>query len=124
MGIPKKAGYHMDKNLSSEITNFISTEGTLVKANKVYDAFEKKGYSDSQIAGVLRRLKESGRLVSPKRGYYENTTSKNVLDELKRDINLLVDKYNRSIPITIFTALEDSAKDEYTTIINTLNSLV
>ena len=41
----------MDKNLSSEITNFISTEGTLVKANKVYDAFEKKATQIVKLQG-------------------------------------------------------------------------
>ena len=114
----------MDKNLSDQLTDYISEAGTEVKANKIYDIFIKKGFTDGQIAGALRRLKNKGKVVSPRRGFYENTNSLNVLDELKRDINILIDKYNSSVPITIFTELADLDKEEYTNIITTLNDLI
>ena len=120
-----KAEEHlMDKNLSAQVTKYISEAEREVKANEIYDFFIKKGFTDGQIAGTLSRLKNKGRIVSPKRGFYENTNSLNVLDELKRDINILVDKYNSSVPITIFTGLSDSDKEEYTNIITTLNDLI
>lgn len=114
----------MDKNLSDQLTDYISEAGTEVKANKIYDIFIKKGFTDGQIAGALRRLKNKGKVVSPRRGFYENTNSLNILDELKRDINILIDKYNSSVPITIFTELADLDKEEYTNIITTLNDLI
>ena len=114
----------MTQNLSAQITEYISKENRLVKAGEIYEKFEKKDFSDNMIAGALKRLKDKGRLVSPKRGYYENTNSKNVLNELKKDINILVDKYNRSIPITIFTSLADSDKEEYTNIIDALSKMM
>ena len=110
----------MDKNLSAQVTKYISEAEREVKANEIYDFFIKKGFT----AGTLSRLKNKGRIVSPKRGFYENTNSLNVLDELKRDINILVGKYNSSVPITIFTGLSDSDKEEYTNIITTLNDLI
>lgn len=113
----------MDRNLSAQVTKYISEAEREVKANEIYDFYKKRFYrwSDSRD---IEPIKKQGRIVSPKRGFYENTNSLNVLDELKRDINILVGKYNSSVPITIFTGLSDSDKEEYTNIITTLNDLI
>ena len=81
---------------------------------EAYIAAFKEEFSDGQIAGVLRRLRTTGRLVSPKRGYYENTKSSNVLAELVKDISNLIQKYNTSVPITVFNGLNAADRKKYT----------
>jgi hypothetical protein len=91
-------------NLASQITKFVGEKHRIVKAEEIYTAF-KEEFSDGQIAGVLRRLRTTGRLVSPKRGYYENTMSSNVLAELVKDISNLIQKYNTSAQLMTFLKL-------------------
>ncbi|WP_285023828.1 hypothetical protein [Lactococcus garvieae] len=110
----------MSKNLSIQITKYIGEQPGKVEAKNIYKKFNDAGFTSGQISGVLTRLKEKGRLVSPERGYYENTNSRNVLDELKRDLSNLLDKYDRSVPISIFEALNPEDKKKYTEIIKSL----
>ena len=49
-------------NLASQITKFVGEKHRIVKAEEIYTAF-KEEFSDGQIAGVLRRLRTTGRLV-------------------------------------------------------------
>ena len=100
-------------NLASQITKFVGEKHRIVKAEAIYTAL-KEEFSDGQIAGVLRRLRTTGRLVSPKRGYYENTKSSNVLAELVKDISNLIQKYNTSVPITVFNGLNAADRKKYT----------
>ena len=100
-------------NLASRITKFVGEKHGIVKAEESYTAF-KEEFSDGQIAGVLRRLRTTGRLVSPQRGYYENTKSSNVLAELGKDISNLIQKYNTSVPITVFNGLNAADRKKYT----------
>ena len=49
-------------NLASQITKFVGEKHRIVKAEEIYTAF-KEEFSDGQIAGVLRRLRTTGRVV-------------------------------------------------------------
>lgn len=113
-------------NVSSEITHYIKEKDGEVTANEIYAHFKggKYKYTHGQISGALNRLKQSGRIVSPKRGVYENTNSSNVLQEMEQDIKQLIEKYNNSIPITIYNALNKNDKEKYTNVLSTLQNLI
>lgn len=113
-------------NLAAEITQFVSTQNDSgqVEARAIYSHFTKKGYRQGQISGVLTRLKSSGRIVSPRRGIYENTNHDNVLIELRQDVAALVAKYDTQIPITIFSAMDDESKHTYEAAIKGLTQVL
>ncbi|WP_220410145.1 hypothetical protein, partial [Escherichia coli] len=114
----------MNANVSSEITKYLKEKDRKVSADEIYTHFKKEGKTHGQISGALNRLKQSGRIVSPERAMYENTNSSNVLREMEQDIKQLIDKYNHSVPITIYNGLNQNDKDKYTKIIQTLQELL
>ncbi|VTE88238.1 Uncharacterised protein [Streptococcus pneumoniae] len=126
MGIQNEGNDFMStsNNVSSDITKYLKEQNRTVRADEIYAHFKKEGKTHGQISGALNRLKQSGRIVSPQRAMYENTNSSNVLNEMKQDVNQLLEKYNNSVPITIYNALSETDKVEYAKIVQTLQELL
>lgn len=111
------------KNLANAITETIKAHGGSMTAKDIYTQFSTN-YTKGQIAGELYRLKQVKRLTSPHRGVYQNTNHTNVLNQLKTDLADVATQYNKSVPITIFSALSPSEQKEYTDLITRSMNLI
>lgn len=114
----------MNNNLANALTKYIKESGKAVTSKEVYGYFLNKGYSNGQISGAIRQLKIKGHIVSPKRGFYENMNSKNVLNEMEQDIKELINKYDKSVSISIFNALKPDQKQKYADNIASLKNMI
>ena len=112
----------MEKNIQNDITSFIKSQDGPVKAKTIFDNLKKLGYPQATVSGNLRRLFASGQIVQPRYGYYANTNSKNVLNDLKNELSNTLNKYD-TINHTIISAMSDSDENEYTEILNTIKKI-
>jgi len=112
-------------NIRNDIKQFLKQQSEPVEAKLIYKKFDKlQGgkYPHGTVSGGLKRLVDSGEIAQPSRGLYTNMNSKNVFDDLKNELEVIVQKYRR-INWPIIKAMPEKEQASFLSAIETLDNI-
>jgi len=115
----------MNNNIRNDIKQFLKQNSGPVAAKLIYKEFDQNQggkYPHGTVAGGLKRLVDSGEISQPSRGLYTNMNSKNVMDDLRTELNAIADKYSK-INWPIIKAMPEKEQNNLLSAINTLKDL-